>query len=110
MTIFYELIDEICIVFLFLLQSLFSANENAQKIFLVNAKLFFVLNFTGNSVIYEELAQKLGSGNSSSLTRKKCQIQIVKTKVPKSDIPHILSFTPTSPELKSSLNSISPER
>ena len=36
---------------------------------------------------------------------KKCQSKIVKAKVPKSDIPFILSFNPTRPELLACSNS-----
>ena len=40
MTVFYELIDETFIIFLFLLQSLFPADKNVVNIFFISASLF----------------------------------------------------------------------
>ena len=48
-TVFYELINEICFIFLFLLQSIFSADTNVKKKFLVNATLYLLAILQGIS-------------------------------------------------------------
>ena len=47
-------------MFLFLLQSIFSADKYVKQFVLDNLTLFFVAKFTGWWLIYEELAKKIG--------------------------------------------------
>ena len=61
-TVFYEIINGRCIIFLFLLQSLFSTNKNVEIFFFFFrqcANFYFGVNLTAFWVLYEDIVHDI---------------------------------------------------